>query len=72
MQMIGFAVIVRAVRGESEAVNIVLHHYRGYINWIIHNNMVKKQVVYDAWTTEQIRCDIETTLIWCILKFEVK
>ena len=72
MQMIDFAVIVRAVRGEADSVDIVLHHYRGYINWVIHNNMVKKQVVYDAWTTEQIRCDIETTLIWCILKFEVK
>ena len=72
MQMIGFAVIVRAVRGESDAVDIVLHHYRGYINWVIHRNMVKRHVVYDAWMIDQIRNDIETTLIWCILKFEVK
>ncbi|MBQ7922458.1 MAG: helix-turn-helix domain-containing protein [Clostridia bacterium] len=72
MLMIGFAVIVRAVRGESDAVDIVLHHYRGYINWVIHRKMRSRSVVYDAWTVEQIRCDIETTLIWCILKFEVK
>ena len=70
--MIGFAVIIRAVRGDVDAVNIVLHHYRGYINWVIHRKMVNRQVLYDSWTIEQIRCDIETTLIWCILKFEVK
>ena len=72
MQMIGFAVIVRAVRGEADAVDIVLHHYRSYINWIIHRKMVKRQVVYDTWTVDEIRNDIEATLIWCILKFEVK
>ena len=55
--MIPFPLIVKATDGDTEAINQILHHYRGYISMVVD---------------EVLRGRMETRLITKILSFEIK
>ena len=59
-KLIPFEVVEKAVAGEPEAVNTVLHHYRGYI---------KYRSVFQGRFNADIQDRLEAQLIKAILQF---
>ena len=65
--MIPFPLIVKATDGDTEAINQILHHYRGYIR-LMKDEYGNQSMVVD----EVLRGRMETRLITKILSFEIK
>jgi len=63
MDRIRYPVIVRAVAGETDALNEVLQHYRGYIYFKIRMKVTDRNGVSYYWTDKDIYADIENLLI---------
>ncbi|HEN2248393.1 TPA: helix-turn-helix domain-containing protein [Streptococcus agalactiae] len=66
--MIPFPLIVKATDGDTEAINQILHHYRGYITKRSLRLMKDEYGIVD----EVLRGRMETRLITKILSFEIK
>ena len=70
--MIPFPLIVKATDGDTEAINQILHHYRGYITKrslrLMKDEYGNQSMVVD----EVLRGRMETRLITKILSFEIK
>ena len=68
--MIPFPLIVKATDGDTEAINQILHHYRGYITKrslrLMKDEYGNQSMVVD----EVLRGRMETRLITKILSFE--
>lgn len=69
---IPFPLIVKAVDGDTKAINQILQHYRGFIIKrslrVLKDEYGNQNMVVD----EVLRGRIETSLITKILSFEVK
>jgi hypothetical protein len=69
--MIPFPLIVKATDGDTEAINQILHHYRGYITKrslrLMKDEYGNQSMVVD----EVLRGRMETRLITKILSFEI-
>ena len=69
--LLPYPVIAAAVRGESDAVNTVIHHYSGYIA------ALSTRTSYDAFGSPHSQVDeelcrrLETKLITAILDFDL-
>ena len=72
MDRIRYPVIIRAVSGETEAINEVLRHYRGYIYFKIRMKVTDHNGVSYYWADEDIYADIENLLILFIIKFRIQ
>ncbi len=70
--MIPLPLIVKATDGDTEAINQILHHYRGYITKrslrLMKDEYGNQSMVVD----EVLRGRMETRLITKILSFEIK
>lgn len=67
--MIPFPLIVKATDGDTEAINQILHHYRGYRSLrLMKDEYGNQSMVVD----EVLRGRMETRLITKILSFEIK
>ena len=70
--MIPFPLIVKATDGDTEAINQILHHYRGYIAkrslHLMKDEYGNQSMVVD----EVLRGRMETRLITKILSFEIE
>jgi len=67
-----YAVIVRAVAGEDEALYEVARHYNRYIRWCVRIRIMEPQGEYRYWSDEEIIGEIENLLILFVLKFEFR
>lgn len=69
---VAFPLIVKACDGDTEAINQILHHYRGYITKrslsLMKDEYGNQSMVVD----EVLRGRMETRLITKILSFEIK
>lgn len=67
-----FSLIVKACDGDTEAINKILHHYRGYIAKrslrLMKDEFGNQSMVVD----EVLRGRVKTRLITKILSFEIK
>ena len=69
--LLPYPVIAAAVRGEPDAVNMVVRHYSGYIA------ALSTRTIYDAhgcpysYVDEELRRRLETKLIITILDFDL-
>ncbi|MDE1548695.1 helix-turn-helix domain-containing protein [Jeotgalibaca caeni] len=70
--MVSFPFIVKATDGDTEAINHILKHYKGYIAKrslrLLRDEYGNQSMVVD----EALRGRMETRLITKILAFEVK
>ena len=70
--LIPYPVIVQAADGDSEAINAVIKHYKGYIKALA----TKQLFDYDGNTylcvDEGLRRRLDTKLITAILKFDAE
>lgn len=69
--MIPFPLIVKATDGDTEAINQILHHYRGYITKrslrLMKDEYGNQSMVVD----EELKGEIHTDMMKAILKFEI-
>lgn len=73
--MIPFPLIVKATDGDTEAINQILHHYRGYIRYITKRSLrlMKDEYGNQSMVVDEVlRGRMETRLITKILSFEIK
>lgn len=70
-ELLPYPVITAAVHGEPIAVNMVVHHYSGYIatlatrtSYDVHGNSISQ-------VDEELRRRLETKLILSILSFDL-
>lgn len=70
--LVPFPLIVKAADGNSEAINQIIRHYRGYMTKrslrLMKDEYGKQSMVVD----EVLRGRMETRLITKILSFEIK
>ena len=70
-RMIPYPVIEAAVRGETEAVNEIIHHYSGYIAALCKRTGRDESGNYCTYVDEELRRCLETKLIISILGFDL-
>ncbi|NQK67281.1 helix-turn-helix domain-containing protein [Streptococcus suis] len=70
--LVPFSLIVKAADGNSEAINLIIRHYRGYMTKrslrLMKDEYGNQSMVVD----EVLRGRMETRLITKILSFEIK
>lgn len=70
--LVPFPLIVKAADGNSEAINLIIRHYRGYMTKrslrLMKDEYGNQSMVVD----EVLRGRMETRLITKILSFEIK
>ncbi len=69
--LVPYPVIAAAVRGEPEAVNLVIRHYSGYIAALATRTSYDKQGYPHTKVDEDLRRRLETKLIISILDFDL-
>ena len=70
--MIPFSLIVKATDGDTEAINHIVKHYRGYISKHSLRPMKDEYGNQYMIVDEALRGRIQTRLITKILSFEIK
>ncbi|WP_060206748.1 helix-turn-helix domain-containing protein [Sporosarcina koreensis] len=70
--MIPFSLIVKATDGDTEAINYIIKHYKGYLSKrslrLMKDEYGNSHMIVD----ETLRGRLETRLITKILAFEIK
>ncbi len=69
--LVPYPVIAAAVRGEPEAVNLVIRHYSGYIAALATRTSYDKNGNPHTDIDEDLRRRMETKLIIAILDFDL-
>jgi len=70
--MVPYSVIVAATDGDTEAINQIVNHYRGYIAKRSLRPMKDEYGNQHMVVDETLRSRMETRLITKILSFEIK
>lgn len=70
--MVSYSVIVAATDGDTEAINQIVKHYRGYISKKSLRPMKDEYGNQHLVVDEALRSRMETRLITKILSFEIK
>lgn len=70
--MVSYSVIVAATDGDTEAINQIVKHYRGYIAKRSLRPMKDEYGNQHLVVDETLRSRMETRLITKILSFEIK
>lgn len=68
-QLLPYPVILAATRGDSDAINTVLHHYEGYISRMSMRSFCDETGNVYCFVDETIRRRLEIKLIAGILTF---
>ena len=69
--LLPYIVIAAAVRGEPDAVNVVIHHYSGYIAALSTRTSYDDHGCPHSQVDEDLRRRLETKLIIAILGFDL-
>ena len=69
--LLPYPVIVSAVSGNVDAINVVLEHFAGFIVTLSTRTMYDEQGTPHVYVDEELRRRLETKLIAKILTFKV-